>query len=140
MLRPQAQAKGLALHFRAGNTPIVLPTDRRSVTQIVINLVANGIKFTHKGSVSVELVKTAGEGVLPVVEIRITDTGIGIAADGLAKLFDAFNRGNAAAIAGIEGTGLGLHLSQRLAQALGGSISVQSVAGQGSCFTLRLGG
>lgn len=139
-LAPQAQAKGLQLQFRAGTTPIVLPTDRRSVTQIVINLVANGIKFTPTGSVSVELVKAVGEGLLPVVDIRVTDTGIGIAADALAKLFDAFNRGNTAAIAGIEGTGLGLHLSQRLAQALGGSISVQSVPGQGSCFTLRLGG
>jgi PAS domain S-box-containing protein len=136
----QAQAKGLALHFRAGVNAIVLPTDRRSVTQIVINLVANGIKFTHEGGVTVELAKVPSQGTLPAVEVRITDTGIGIPANGLAKLFDAFNRGNTAAIQGIEGTGLGLHLSQRLAHALGGVITVESVAGQGSCFTLRLGG
>lgn len=139
-LTSQAQAKGLGLHFRCDSSPIVLSTDRRSVTQIVINLVANGIKFTHEGSVTVEVVKAPGTGAAPVVEIRITDTGIGIPAESLAKLFDAFNRGKTAAIQGIEGTGLGLHLSQRLAHALGGTITVESVAGQGSCFTLRLGG
>ncbi|MFC7462894.1 PAS domain S-box protein [Hydrogenophaga defluvii] len=139
-LSSQAQAKGLDLCFEAAPGPVVLPTDRRLVTQIVINLVANGIKFTDRGGVLVALSAQPGPGALPVVEIKITDTGIGIPPEALDRLFDAFNRGKTAAIAGIEGTGLGLHLSQRLAHALGGTITVDSVLGQGSCFTLRLGG
>lgn len=138
-LASQAQAKGLALHFQADAGSLVLPTDRRSVTQIVINLVANGIKFTRQGSVSVALARVGGPEAPGALELRVTDTGIGIPPESIERLFDAFNRGNAAAIQGIEGTGLGLHLSQRLAKALGGAITVESVAGQGSCFTLRLG-
>jgi len=139
-LASQAQTKGLALRFEAAPAPIVLPTDRRLVTQILINLVANGIKFTHQGGVSVALIAQPGPQALPVVEIQVSDTGIGIPPEALGQLFDAFNRGKGAAIQGIEGTGLGLHLSQRLAHALGGRITVHSVLGQGSCFTLRLGG
>lgn len=138
-LTSQAQAKGLKLHYKGSSSPVVLPTDRRSVTQIIINLVANGIKFTNEGSVTVELTKVPSQDAFSAVEIRVMDTGIGIPKEGLEKLFDAFNRGNAAAIQGIEGTGLGLHLSQRLAHVLGGAITVESIAGQGSCFTLRLG-
>ena len=139
-LTPQAQAKNLTLNFLADAGPVVLPTDRRSVKQIVINLVANGIKFTHHGGVTVQLAKVHGKRGQPAVVIGVTDTGIGIPAARLSQLFDAFNRGDAAAIQGIEGTGLGLHISQRMAQALGGEITVASVVGQGSCFTFRLGG
>lgn len=139
-LTPQAQAKNLTLQFLAESAPVVLPTDRRSVKQIVINLVANGIKFTQQGGVTVQLAKVHSKGGRPAVDIGVTDTGIGIPDDRLSQLFDAFNRGDASVIQGIEGTGLGLHLSQRMAQALGGEITVESVVGQGSRFTFHLGG
>jgi PAS domain S-box-containing protein len=140
-LRPQAQDKGLAFHVGVPDEPVLLQTDRRALSQIVFNLAGNAIKFTEQGSVSLTLrtVPAAG-GSVPRTEIRVDDTGIGIPPADHDKLFAAFSRVNAARPNAPEGTGLGLHLSQKLAELLGGRIVFSSESGKGSSFSLLLGG
>ena len=136
-LRPQALAKGLVFELHLPPLPVELPTDRRALCQIVLNLTGNAIKFTESGAVNLTLKDATRDGK-SVVEIDIEDSGIGIPPDDLHKLFGAFTRINPARSNAPEGTGLGLHLSQKLAELLGGKISVQSESGRGSCFTLVL--
>ena len=129
-LRPLAERKGLDLLLQA-DEELVARADRRALSQIVLNLLNNAIKFTEHGRVRVTLAR-AGE----FVQIAVEDTGAGIRAEDQARLFTAFTQ-----IEGTtrqEGTGLGLHLSQRLAGLLGGTITVRSEYGEGSTFTLLL--
>nr|WP_315243238.1 PAS domain S-box protein [uncultured Albidiferax sp.] len=136
-LRPEAENKGLGFTLRLPPGKLVLQTDRRALSQIVINLLGNAIKFTAHGRVCLQL--EAGPGVDgQVLRIGVEDTGPGIPAADLGRLFEAFSRVEAADRRRFEGTGLGLHLSRKLAQELGGDISVRSVYGQGSIFTLEL--
>ncbi len=136
-LRPQADNKGLALMLELPEEPCRLTTDRRAFSQIVINLVQNAIKFTECGSVVVQLARRR-EGEAAVIAVSVTDTGVGIGEDDLARLFAPFSRITPKSGKLAEGTGLGLHLSQKLAEALGGRITVHSVPGRGSTFTLLL--
>lgn len=131
-LRPMAEAKGLRFKVHAADR-IVTNTDRRAVSQILINLVNNAIKFTPKGSVDLTVSQTDG-----VTEFSVTDTGTGIPVEDQAKLFDAFARLENPAGDRQEGTGLGLHLSEKLAQLLGGKITFMSIPGVGSTFILAL--
>jgi CheY-like chemotaxis protein len=108
--------------------------DRQRLKQILINLLSNAVKYNCEGgSVSITY-EQAASGRL---SIRVSDTGAGISAEGLEKLFVPFERLNAAK-SGIEGTGLGLALSRRLTEAMNGTLSVESVEGQGSTFTIDL--
>jgi signal transduction histidine kinase len=116
---------------------VLVQTDRRALSQIVINLVNNAIKFTDSGSVRLQVLRRCVDGK-DVVEISVADTGIGIREEDQAKLFAAFARLDAGNGKSYEGTGLGLHLSQKLAVLLDGSISLSSQYRKGSTFTLRL--
>jgi protein-histidine pros-kinase len=136
-LRPLAERKGVQLLFAAPGAELVLQTDRRALSQIVINLLNNAIKFTDAGSVRIAIAQPVTEGNR-LLEISVADTGVGIRAEDQAKLFQAFTQIDAASRRTQEGTGLGLHLSQKLASALGGAITVRSEYGRGSIFTLRL--
>jgi len=139
-LRPLAEQKGLTFTVVAPETPLVVRSDRRALGQIVINLANNAIKFTDAGEVRIELAREL-PGVdkgSPVVRIRVSDTGIGIKAEDQAKLFAEFGRVDSAAVRGREGTGLGLRLSRKLAELLGGTIEMESEFGKGSTFTLLL--
>ena len=136
-LRPQAEAKGLHFELHLPETEITVSTDRRALSQIVINLANNAIKFTETGSVRVSVQKRHVDGK-DVVEVGVHDTGVGIAPADQAKLFAAFARLNPGNRKAPEGTGLGLHLSQKLAELLRGSIALQSDFGKGSTFTLVL--
>jgi PAS domain S-box-containing protein len=138
-LRSLAEGKGLAFEVNALVDDCVIQTDRRALTQILINLANNAIKFTEKGRVTVELTQAEIDGHLWTT-FRIADTGVGIRPEDQAKLFKAFERLNPAGGRRQEGTGLGLHLSEKLAGLLGGRIEVQSQPGEGSTFTLRLNG
>jgi len=142
-LAPQARAKGLDFMLHLPAETLVLESDRRAMKQIVLNLVGNAIKFTEHGSVQLTLLPgaalSAGSG-LAGAEIRVDDSGIGIAPSDQAKLFAAFARVNQGRPGAPEGTGLGLHLSQRLAELLGGRIVVQSESDRGSSFSLLLPG
>jgi PAS domain S-box-containing protein len=137
-LRPLAQTKSLALRVTAPAEELVVKTDRRALSQILINLRNNAIKFTEQGEVRIELEQRREKGT-PVTEFRVRDTGIGIEPEDQARLFQAFSQAGGAPRRA-EGSGLGLHLSQRLAELLGGRIHFESDSGKGSTFTLRLRG
>lgn len=134
-LRPQAEKKGLSLTTTLPSSDMVLDTDRRALSQIVLNLTNNAIKFTEQGSVHLKLYREQANGQ---VIISVEDTGIGILAENQAKLFEAFSQVDPTSRRRYEGTGLGLHLSQRLALLLGGRITFDSQYGKGSTFRLLL--
>ena len=136
-LRPQALSKGLQFTLQQPEQVVPLTTDRRALTQILINLTGNAIKFTQQGSVVLRLeTDHADRGA--GVSISIDDTGPGIPETYQVRLFEAFSRVETVDVGEREGTGLGLYLSRKLASELGGTISVHSVVGSGSTFTLKL--
>jgi len=135
-LRPLAEEKGLGFRIKAPDDAVLLNTDRRAVRDILINLTSNAIKFTEQGEVRIELQQQADHEE-PAVQISVCDTGVGIPPEDTSKLFQAF-----AQIDGHQrrekGTGLGLHLSRKLAELIQGRISFKSELGKGSTFTLLL--
>lgn len=137
-LRPQAENKGLSLSGRMPAGPLTLQTDRRALSQILINLTGNAIKFTEKGSVTVTLEERNSEAGR-LVSVSVADTGVGIRPGDQEKLFQAFTQMSSPEKPRPQGTGLGLHLSRKLAELMGGSISFHSEYGKGSTFTLSLG-
>jgi signal transduction histidine kinase len=136
-LRPLAAQKGLSLDVDLSAPDIVLNTDRRALTQILINLVNNAIKFTEKGGVRVTLAEKQGADK-PVVEFSVADSGAGIREEDQAKLFQAFSQLDSTSTRHAEGAGLGLYLCQNLANLIGGSLFFTSDFGHGSTFTLAL--
>ena len=136
-LRPVAEGRGLELRVALPEEDIVLRTDRRMLSQIVLNLVNNAIKFTERGTVLVFLRRDSA-GDKNVIEIGVRDTGSGIRPEDQAKLFVAFTQVDPTAQRRQEGAGLGLHLSQKLAEVLGGRIECRTKYGVGSTFTLRI--
>jgi signal transduction histidine kinase len=133
-LMPLAQAKALAFELSLPPAPLVLLVDRRALRQILINLSNNAIKFTEHGKVALELERSA-----EALRIQVCDTGVGISDADQKKLFGAFTQvGDPRRRP--EGTGMGLHLSARLAELLGGRIEVHSRVGEGSCFALHFHG
>jgi protein-histidine pros-kinase len=132
-LRPQAEAKGLRLDLSGPADGLSLRTDRRALSQIILNLANNAIKFTEAGGVSVAM-HTRDD----ALDIAVTDTGVGIRAEDQQKLFGAFSQVDSTVWSRDEGAGLGLHLSRKLAGLLGGKIAFQSEHGKGSTFTLTL--
>jgi PAS domain S-box-containing protein len=137
-LQPLAERKGLTLRAEAFDGPVTATADRRALGQILINLVSNAIKFTDAGEVCLSLIPAAG-GAGPA-RITVRDSGPGIPQADLARIFRAFERSVASAKSTDEGTGLGLHISQKLAELLNGTITVSSVVGEGSTFTVSLAG
>jgi protein-histidine pros-kinase len=150
-LRPLAEQKGLQFTMVAPAEPVTIHADRRALSQILINLINNAIKFTDQGGVRIELeyqvAPSEGSAISSeqpdaaidqrqLVVIRVADTGIGIKPEDQVRLFQAFVRADSAAVREREGTGLGLRLSRHLAQLLGAQIAVESKAGTGSTFTL----
>lgn len=136
-LRPDAEKKNLLFTVNAPDPAVVLRTDRRALSQILINLTGNAIKFTESGSVCLRLETLLVAGRRQVA-FTVEDSGPGIALQDQARLFEAFSRIEAADRRKLEGTGLGLHLSRKLAEHLGGRITFQSVQGKGSTFALEL--
>ena len=139
-LRPLAQQKGLALEMELGTEnqpPTIIDTDRRALTQILINLLNNAIKFTEQGTVRISLAQREEDGVL-VTEMSIADSGAGIKEEDQAKLFQAFSQLDSTSTRHVEGAGLGLYLCQNLANAIGGALFFNSDYGSGSTFTLAL--
>jgi PAS domain S-box-containing protein len=127
-----AADKGLNLECRTGGAAEVT-SDRRRVRQILVNLVGNAVKFTETGTVAISVAQT-GKGV----EIKVRDTGIGMDREDMERLFLAFSRIHIQGRPIVEGTGLGLYLSRRIAALLGGEITAESEPGRGSEFTLSL--
>jgi PAS domain S-box-containing protein len=123
-------------NFVAGDAEYVT-TDRRSLRQILLNLTDNAIKYTERGSVRID-VRTASDSGRSTLEVRVTDTGMGIKAADIKRLFGAFEQLDTSTTRNFAGTGLGLHLSRSLAELLGGELRVASEHGVGSTFTLTL--
>lgn len=136
-LRPLAEHKGLHFDVQMPEADLVLQTDRRALSQILFNLTNNAIKFTESGQISLTLQQRHVEGQLHT-EIHVRDTGIGIRPQDQVRLFHAFTQVEASQKRRYDGTGLGLHLSQKLAELLGGQITFESVYGAGSTFSLVL--
>jgi protein-histidine pros-kinase len=134
-LRPLAEAKGLTFELSMPAQDVMVRTDRRAFSQIMLNLTNNAIKFTETGLVRLEVGKLSADA--RAITIRVIDTGMGIKPEDQEKLFKAFTPLTAASCRS-DGTGLGLHLSQKLADLLGGSISFTSEFGKGSTFVLSL--
>ena len=136
-LSPLAAAKGLTFAVTPAGEDFAVQTDRRALSQILINLTNNAIKFTERGRVSLDVAQRLVEGQARI-EICIRDTGAGISPEDKARLFQAFEQIESTISRRHEGTGLGLYLSQKLASLLGGTITCDSELGRGSTFTVVL--
>jgi PAS domain S-box-containing protein len=135
LLGAPARTKGLDLVSRISpDIPALLHGDPLRLRQVLTNLASNAIKFTERGEVVIEATMESREGGRFVVAFRITDTGIGIEADGIARLFRPFAQADASATRKYGGTGLGLAISRQLVELMGGSIGVRSQPGRGSTF------
>ena len=135
-LQPLAERKGLGFKVVVPQQELVLKADRRALTQILLNLANNGIKFTERGEISIELKQHRHNGSTRT-DISVHDTGIGIKAEDQEKLFQAFTQMGVAGTRRHEGTGLGLHLSQKLAELLGGRIEFHSEFGKAAPSRFR---
>jgi len=130
---PLAEEKGIAVRTAISPEVDRIYSDQRRTEQILLNLLSNAVKFTDQGEV---VVRCCRENEWLVTSIR--DTGIGIDPQQQRTIFEPFRQADSGLARKREGTGLGLSISKRLVERLGGSISVESVPGQGSTFTLRL--
>jgi len=135
-LRPLAEAKGLGFEATVEPAELGVHADRRALSQILINLAGNAIKFTESGRVRICARKQ--DGVPRWIEIDVADTGVGISPEDQERLFRPFSQVNSAHRRRGEGTGLGLHLSRKLAELLDGRITLVSAPGEGSTFTIHL--
>jgi PAS domain S-box-containing protein len=134
-LRPLAEAKGLKLYLQLPKQDPLIQADRRAVSQILLNLTNNAIKFTEQGEIIISLVQRENK-AQAVTEISVCDTGYGIKPEDKSKLFQAFAQLDSSTVRSHEGTGLGLYLCKKLAELLGGHLTLQSEPGKGSIFAL----
>ncbi|MEX0172780.1 HAMP domain-containing protein [Streptomyces sp. LMG1-1-1.1] len=144
--RPLTSQKSLAFAVStAAGVPVDLVTDDTRLRQVLRNLLSNAVKFTEHGSVELRI-EPATDSELPVsvhrggpvVAFRVADTGIGIAPENLDAIFGAFQQADGTTNRKYGGTGLGLSISREIAYLLGGALTVTSVPGEGSTFTLYL--
>jgi CheY-like chemotaxis protein len=132
-----ADSRGLSLEFvQQGGIPQSIQTDPTRLRQILVNLLSNAIKFTERGSVRLTFRLTEARSDAPRMLFEITDTGIGLTEEQIAKLFRPFVQADSSTTRKFGGTGLGLTISKRLANMLGGDISVRSQPGIGSTFSV----
>lgn len=137
MLRIGSQGKKLRQEFnRANDLPEIILTDQRKLKQILINLLGNAIKFTETGGISLGVSMQISDADSAVLDFVVQDTGPGIAAHQLDRIFEPFSQ--TATGRSEHGTGLGLSISRRIARLMRGDIRVQSVVGEGSKFSLTL--
>ena len=141
-LTPQAQAKGLRLicSIEQG-TPRGLKGDPGRLRQVILNLVGNAIKFTHQGTVTVEVLRAStqegdasGSAGLISLHFRVTDTGMGIREDKLGNIFESFTQADGSTTRQFGGTGLGLTISSQIVSMMHGELKVESTPGVGSSF------
>ncbi len=139
LVTPRALEKNLNLAYLIEDgTPEALVGDAARVRQILVNLLSNAVKFTHQGEVFVAVEGERVDTETCRLRFAVKDTGIGIAAEHLPRLFQSFTQVDASTTRKYGGTGLGLAISQRLAQLMGGHVAVQSDPGHGSVFTVEL--
>jgi signal transduction histidine kinase/CheY-like chemotaxis protein len=136
LLQPAAEASGVRLLEASRHCDVQVRADRTRLKQVLLNLLSNAVKYNRRhGSVNVVCVAEVDD-IVPRVCVRVSDTGTGLEPNQLARLFVPFER--LQADTRIEGTGIGLALSKRLVEAMGGSIGAESTPGSGSTFWVRL--
>ena len=138
MVQERARNKGLSLSTECGPMPHTLLGDPTRIRQALLNFVVNGVKFTEKGSVHVSARVIEESGQDAVLRFEVKDTGIGIAPEALARLFSAFEQADNSISRKYGGTGLGLALSRKLSQLMGGDAGAHSQLGVGSTFWLSV--
>jgi signal transduction histidine kinase len=134
---PLLEKNGNTLEMPAFDGLGEMRSDPARLRQVLLNLVGNASKFTHSGRVSLQVERERAPGKVTVI-FRISDTGIGMSPEQMAKLFQAFTQADASTTRRYGGTGLGLAISRRLCRMLGGDVSVESALGKGSTFTVKL--
>ncbi len=133
------EEKGIEFSIRTvTNVPPALLIDEVRLRQIMFNLVGNAVKFTHEGSVKISISHEFTQSDTINLIIRVQDTGIGIPEDQQKTIFEAFSQQAGQRVAQYGGTGLGLTITQRLVEMMGGTLSLESVSGKGSTFTVVL--
>ena len=137
-VQPLAQGKDVALHVDVADDVPHIVTDPEKLRQILVNLLGNAAKFTEHGHVRVRATLDPSPGVGQRVRVDVCDTGIGISAEDLPKLFHPFAQLDEGLTRRFGGTGLGLYIARQLAVLLGGRLDVRSEIGVGSTFTLTL--
>jgi signal transduction histidine kinase len=134
LIAPQAQSKGITCTYERVGPEVRVWADRQKLERIVLNLLSNAVKFTDPGGRIVLSATVRAREVL----VQVADTGCGIASDKLESIFEPFTQAEAGLTRSTEGTGLGLAISREFARAMQGDVMVESTAGRGSTFTLRL--
>jgi CheY-like chemotaxis protein len=139
LLSPSALEKNIGLILRyAPNTPGVVVGDAGRIRQVLMNLVANALKFTHTGHVYIDIYAAAGTDTETSIHCSVTDTGIGIPREEIPNLFKKFSQLDATSTRQYSGTGLGLAICKQLVEMMGGRIGIDSEAGKGSTFWFRI--
>lgn len=139
LMLPKAREKAITITTHVDdNVPDRLIGDSTRLAQMILNLTANALKFTSAGEVSIQTSLIAKTGDDVELDFRVSDTGIGIPKHKLATIFEAFTQADSDTARRFGGTGLGLTIVKQLAELQGGSVSVTSEEGNGSCFSFRL--
>jgi len=136
-IKPQVARRGNALEVRAEGELGDMLADQVRVRQVLLNIMGNAAKFTENGRIFLEVERITLNGA-PWVAFVVRDTGIGMSAEQVGRLFRAFTQADASSTRKYGGTGLGLAISRQLCQMMGGDITVESEPGRGSTFTVRL--
>jgi GAF domain-containing protein/CheY-like chemotaxis protein/anti-sigma regulatory factor (Ser/Thr protein kinase) len=137
VIQPLAAKNANRLEMRCPGDVGTMRADLTKVRQALFNLLSNACKFTDRGTISLTVAREVSDGQDWMV-FRVSDTGIGMTPEQLTRLFAAFSQADAATTRKYGGTGLGLALSRRLCRMMGGDVTVESEAGRGSTFTIRL--
>ncbi|NML18759.1 PAS domain-containing sensor histidine kinase [Azohydromonas caseinilytica] len=139
LVQPQADAKALMLRLDlAPGLPATLLGDPLRLKQVLLNLLGNAVKFTPAGHVTLKVTQAAREGARATLCLEVIDTGIGIAPQVQARIFEAFTQADSSTTRRFGGTGLGLSIVRRLVDMMGGELTLDSTPGEGSRFTVRL--
>jgi len=139
IVRHQIEGKGLAFQISmAEGVPAAIMGDPTRVRQVLLNLLSNAQKFTEQGTIRVDIALARDGADRSWLRFSVKDSGVGIAAEKLLHIFDAFTQEDTSTTRRYGGTGLGLSISKRLVELMGGTISAQSVLGHGSTFTFSL--